>query len=79
MLSDCLSVAVDEIVGVPDSLSRTDRNPTVRSLGLHRFLASDKGAHARQQKLDGPLRDLPEELTAEQYRQITAWLTSIVK
>jgi hypothetical protein len=79
MLSDCLRVAVDEIVGVPDSLARTADSPTVHSLGLRRFLGTAEGKRARQTKLDHALRDLPSELTPEQYRQITSWLLAVTQ
>jgi transcriptional regulator with XRE-family HTH domain len=77
MLSARLCVAVDEIVGVPDSLALADKQPIVCSLGLRRFLSSAEGKRARQSKLEHALRDLPSELSAEQYGQITGWLLSL--
>jgi transcriptional regulator with XRE-family HTH domain len=79
MLSDCLRVAVDEIVGMPNSLTRTVDNPTVHSLGLRRFLGTAEGKRAQRKKLDHPLRDLPSELSPEQYGQITTWLASLLE
>jgi transcriptional regulator with XRE-family HTH domain len=79
LLSDCLCVSVDEIVGEPDSLGRTVKRPIVHSLGLRRFLQTADGKLAQQKKLDHPLRDLPADLTAEQYRQLTTWLLSLIE
>jgi hypothetical protein len=79
LLSDCLCVPVDEIVGEPDSLGRTEKGPIVHSLGLRRFLQTADGKRAQQKKLDQPLRDLPADLTAEQYRQLTIWLLSMIE
>lgn len=79
MLADCLCVAVDEIVGMPDSLARTVDSATVHSLGLRRFLGTEQGKRAQQKKLDHPLRDLPSELSPEQYSLITTWLTSLLE
>ena len=74
-LSACLRVAVDEIVGVPDSLDTS----TVHSLALHRFLGTTVGQHAQRRKLEQALQGLPSDLTAEEYAQLTSWLHALLE